>query len=87
MTDAKEVGVGNPAGRNVLSPDYHPYDLPGHLRQPINCHSLTLYWRSGRPARRGVFEGATPQCQTRRPPHYLTVQERGIRAGRRYIRP
>ena len=43
VTDAKEVGVGNPAGRNVLSPDYSLYPSPSPLRQLFNCHSFTLF--------------------------------------------
>lgn len=43
VTDAKEVGVGNPVGRNVLSPDTTPYSRSCFEFQPVPWHSLTLF--------------------------------------------
>ena len=43
VTDAKEVGVGNPAGRNVLSPDCSQHASGSLMSQPVAWHSLTIF--------------------------------------------
>jgi len=43
VTDAKEVGVGNPAGRNVLSPDCGEHAPGSPLLQPFAWHSCTIF--------------------------------------------
>ena len=53
VTDAKEVGVGNPAGRNVLSPDYSVLLTRKHWPQPVRWHSFTLFCRCGRARQAG----------------------------------
>ena len=45
VTDAKEVGVGNPAEGNVLSPDFNLYQTGIHLPQPVRWHSFTIFCR------------------------------------------
>ena len=39
--------MGNPAGRNVLSPDCNVYRSPILLRQHVHCHSFTIFCRRG----------------------------------------
>ena len=45
VTDAKEVGVGNPAGRNVLSPDCSLCLIRGVLLQHFSCYSFAIFCR------------------------------------------